>query len=569
MFNVASIYHRPDSEMAYLIDKNTIQIRLKTSREVEDVQLMFGDPYQFDGLLWKQNAQKMQRIADGQGCTYWQINIKMPYQRIKYAFLIQSQGQQIFYGDRGFYPVSENYYGLINFYFTLPYFHEKDMAKTPEWVKKTIWYQIFPERFANSDPTNDPENTLPWGSAEPTPFNFFGGDLQGVLDHLDYLQNLGINGLYFCPLFKATSNHKYDTIDYYQIDPQFGTNDDFKRLVQEAHRRGMKIMIDAVFNHTGDDVPMWQDVLKKGEQSLDKDWYHIKEFPAQYDATDNYEVGENITYDTFAFNPHMPKLNTANPEVKNYLLDIAMYWIREFDIDAWRLDVANELDHAFWREFKEACDSCKDEFYILGEVWHNAEPWLAGDQFTGTMNYAFCESIEQYFLTDDLTSSEVVEILNDQLMRYKRPVNQANLNMLDSHDKPRLLTKVQGNIDKLQALFVFMFSQMGTPCLYYGTEIGMQGASDPLNRACMIWDENEQNLELLSFFKELLSIRHQYWSLFTEGISILESKDDIIIQTHRNEEFTIQGIFGKNLDNIDISSKNILLQGKYFILYQL
>lgn len=188
---------------------------------------------------------------------------------------------------------------------------------------------------------------------------FFGGDLQGVIDHLDHLVELGINGIYFCPIFEAYSNHKYDTINYLNIDPAFGDKETFKKLVDECHRRGIKVMLDAVFNHIGDTSPQWQDVIKNGKDSPYADWFHIHEFPVSYQESADFEQASNITYDVFAFAPHMPKLNTANPEVKAYLLEIAKYWIEEFDIDAWRLDVANEVDHQFWKEFRKVCDETK------------------------------------------------------------------------------------------------------------------------------------------------------------------------------------------------------------------
>ena len=187
------------------------------------------------------------------------------------------------------------------------------------------------------------KNTLPWGSTEPTPTNFFGGDFAGIIQNLDYLVKLGISGIYFTPIFKAHSNHKYDTIDYMEIDPQFGTKT-FKELVQACHTHGIKVMLDAVFNHSGYFFDKFQDVLQNGEQSAYKEWFHIHEFPIRTEPLPNY--------DTFAFTPYMPKLNTAHPDVKEYLLEVGRYWVREFNIDGWRLDVANEVDHNFGENFE-------------------------------------------------------------------------------------------------------------------------------------------------------------------------------------------------------------------------
>lgn len=541
--NLSSIIHRPESEMAYVYGEELIHLRLRTDKQIDNVKVMYGDPYDLNGDKWLADAENMKVIAIGQVNKTWGISIKVPNRRLKYAFVVQCDGEEIFYGDRGFYPVSEKYYRIPNFYFSLPYLHKIDQAYTPQWVKETVWYQIFPERFWNGDPNNDPKSVLPWGSEEPTPFNFFGGDLQGIIQKLDYLQKLGINGLYLCPIFKATSNHKYDTIDYFEIDPSFGTKADLKQLVLEAHKRNMKVMLDAVFNHSGDQMSQWQDVVENGENSSYKDWFHIHKLPITYNATDNYEVATDLSYDTFAYNPHMPKFDTSNEKVKQYLIDVATYWIKECDIDAWRLDVANEVDHVFWRDFKRACSQIKDDFYILGEIWHGAEPWLLGDQFNGTMNYAFCESIVQYFIKQEISAKDLVYILNDQLMRYMWQVNQANLNLLDSHDTARLLTVSNEDEMLLKQSFIFMFLQVGVPCIYYGTEVGMLGGADPLNRSCMIWDEKDQNHKIFKFFADLIEFRKKYSKVLSEGECILSVKDDGIKIVRDYQSIQIIGLF--------------------------
>ena len=350
--NLAALYHRPDSEMAYLVKKDDFQIRLRTgTNEVEAVILYYGDPYDVTindkkKQIWEYQIQEMALQASTSLYDYWQLNVSVPLKRLQYFFKIKfKNGEEFLYDDRHIWSYSKTHLENSSG-FRMPYFHEIDRIKTPDWVKKTIWYQIFPERFANGDHSIDPKGTLPWGSEKPSRTNFFGGDLQGVIDHLDYLEDLGINGIYFCPIFAAHSNHKYDTIDYFNIDPAFGSKEKFKELVDKAHECGIKIMLDAVFNHMGDFSMQWQDVIKNGEKSRFAEWFHINKFPVSYDEI-SLEQAENLTYEVFAKTPHMPKLNTANPEVQDYLLEIAKYWIEQFDIDAWRLDVANEIDHHF------------------------------------------------------------------------------------------------------------------------------------------------------------------------------------------------------------------------------
>lgn len=455
---------------------------------------------------------------------------------------------------------------MNNNYFRMPYFQEADRFKIPEWAKETVWYQIFPERFANGDPSNDPEGVLPWGSKNPDRQDFFGGDLQGVIDHLDYLVDLGINGIYFCPIFEAYSNHKYDTIDYLAIDPAFGDNDTFKRLVEECHKRGIKVMLDAVFNHMGDTSHQWLDVIKNGKDSPFADWFHINEFPVNYKEGENFEDAYDITYDVFAFTPHMPKLNTENPDVQDYLLKIARYWIEEFDIDAWRLDVANEVSHHFWKKFRQVCDDAKDDFYILGEIWHSSQRWLQGDEFHAVMNYAFTDAIIEYFVKDEISMTKMVSELNNQLMLYREQTNQVQFNILDSHDTPRLLTLARGDKDLMRQVMAFTYLQQGVPCLYYGDEIGLTGDMDPDCRKCMIWEEEKQDRDLLHFTRSLISIRKDNQKVLSEGSlswNWVSEEDGLIIFERELGAQRIIGIFNTGDDQITLSRPDSILMEQF------
>ena len=515
--NHAGIYHRPESEYAFLYTKDSMRIRLQTARnEIKKVALISGDFYTFAEEKWYQQQQSMNKAYTTDTHDYWEIEVTAPHRRLAYAFcLTDFSGAKVFYTDQGIFNYEKQRLLHDNLYFRMPYFQEIDRFKTPDWVAKTVWYQIFPERFNNGDPSNDPENALGWGSEKPTRENFFGGDLQGIIDKLDYLVDLGINGLYLCPIFTSPSNHKYDTVDYYEIDPHFGDKQLFRELVEKAHERGIRVMLDAVFNHLGASSHQWQDVILRGEESDYADWFHINTFPPSYTAIPDSENAKNVTYDTFNFNPHMPKLNTANPEVQKYLLGIATYWIREFDIDGWRLDVANEVDHHFWKEFQQAVLKQKEDLYILGEIWHSSQRWLQGDEFHAVMNYAFTDNIKAFFVEQSISISQMIFGMNRQQLLYRDQTNEVAFNLLDSHDTPRILTLCQGNKDLMKAVLTFMFIQKGTPCIYYGTEVGMEGEMDPDCRRCMIWEE--QDKELQTFVKQLIALRKQFSEVFSYG----------------------------------------------------
>lgn len=585
--NTAAVYHRPESEFAYLFTENVMHIRLRTARDdMKEVAILKGDPYQFESEQWYLQSEPMRKYLSTDLYDYWVIETSAEFRRLQYAFRLEGRdGLTAFYGDHGVYPYEEEYYQIANFYFRMPYFQEIDRFKTPDWVKKTVWYQIFPERFANGDPTNDPAGTLPWSSKAPDREDFFGGDLQGVLDHLDYLEELGINGIYFCPIFKATSNHKYDTIDYFEIDPDFGDKDLFRRLVAACHARGIRVMLDAVFNHIGDDSPQWQDVLAKGADSDYVDWFHIHSFPITYEMTKKAETAKNLSYDTFAFTPHMPKLNTANPEVQEYLLSIARYWVAEFDIDAWRLDVANEVDHHFWKRFHQEMLVLKPDFYILGEIWHSSQAWLNGDEFHGVMNYAFTETIEHFFVDQTISLPKMIGGLNEQLMLYRSQTNQMMFNSLDSHDTARILTMCEGNQALVKQVLAFMFMHPGAPCIYYGTEIGMSGENDPDCRKCMIWDEKSQDQDMLAYTKQLIDLRKTQEVFLSYGELVWEYVDekrqvvgisrvfgDQAITGYFNcsaEDFQLQ-IEGKRLLELNcqhLSKKHYSLSQQGFVIY--
>ncbi|HAQ2802616.1 TPA: alpha-glycosidase [Enterococcus faecium] len=560
--DTAAIYHRPESEYAFLYTNTRFRIRLRTRKnDIKKVYVLCGDPYTITTEKWYQKQRPMKKCLSTNVHDYWEIEVTSETSRLQYAFhVVGEDNTDCFYGDQGIFTYRENVITEPNFYFRIPYFHQIDRFTIPEWVKETVWYQIFPERFANGDKANDPEHTLPWGSKDPDREDFFGGDLQGVMDHLDYLTDLGINGIYFCPIFKATSNHKYDTIDYYEVDPAFGDKKLLKNLIDEAHKRGIRIMFDAVFNHMGVHSPQWQDVLKNGEKSIYKDWFHIRFFPVDsYQMTDLPETAENIPYDTFAFTPFMAKLNTANPEVQKYLLDIATYWIKEFDIDGWRLDVANEVDHHFWKKFREAVTEIKPDIYILGEIWHSSQAWLQGDEFHAVMNYAFTDSIKDYFAKKKITASQMVSGMNHQQMLYRDQVNEGTFNLLDSHDTARILTLCQGNKELMKSVMAFMFLQKGSPCIYYGTEIGMTGEDDPDCRKCMIWEKEEQDLELFGFIKELVSLRKQLSKIISEGSTqwlIVNDREDKLYFTRKLEGQIIYVYFNQSKEPWVVEQEN-------------
>ncbi len=437
----------------------------------------------------------------------------------------------------------------------------------PDWVKDAVFYQIFVDRFANGDSTNDPPGIVPWGSP-PTRNNFFGGDFQGILDHLPYLKNLGITALYLTPIFKAPSNHKYDCSDYLTIDPSFGSYQLFRQFVDEVHSRGIRIVLDAVFNHCGDGFWAFEDVRKKGASSKYASWFFIDDYPIIQDPP-NYQTCGGVWY--------MPKLNTSNPEVREYLIKAATYWMESCDIDGWRLDVPWKASMDFWKLFRERIKKIKPDAYIVGEVWRDPRPWLQGDTCDGVMNYPLRNHILDYCVFDAMDAEDFDYEIN--LLRQSNGDSaKFQLNLLGSHDTPRLLTLCKDDIARVILAVTFLFTYVGTPMVFYGDEIGLFGGNDPDCRKCMSWEETEWEHRLVNIYQNLIHIRSNHPALrrgdfipllkFNGIYAYLRRLDDdmvIVILNPREERHQIKIPLG----NLNIKGKvwqNRLGEGTFKVM---
>lgn len=386
---------------------------------------------------------------------------------------------------------------------------------TPDWVKNAIFYQIFPDRFAKSEAVPKPSNLEPWDSS-PTHHGFKGGDLMGVVEHLDWLEDLGITAIYFNPIFQSAANHRYFPHDYYRVDPILGGNDAFHRLLDEAHRRGIRVILDGVFNHVGRGFFQFNHILENGPASPYVDWFHIKGFPLNaYSGQPNYKCWFDL--------PALPEFNTDNPAVRKFIFNVARYWIEQ-GIDGWRLDVPFCIDDdAFWQEFRRVVKAANPEAYLVGEVWGDATRWLRGDQFDAVMNYLFTKACIGFFVGDRLDEELVAGMgyapiptldaqgfaqqIEELLALYPWEVTLVQLNLLDSHDTARFLTLAGGDVSALKLAVLFQMTYPGAPCIYYGDEIGLEGGRDPDCRRAMPWDESRWNIDLLAWYKRLIAIR--------------------------------------------------------------
>jgi glycosidase len=496
--NKQAILHIPQSKYCYPIDQNTIAIRLRMDKEddVDRVEVVYGCKYKF--YLEKKSAEMEAKYQDDL-FIYYETQLKLEDVRLTYVFRIWSGRKCSYFSEDG---ISSDYNFELCHYnsFQFPYINKSDIHEVVEWMQGAVFYEIFVDRFYRGKKDKDTAYiNLAWGEL-PKPGSFAGGDIPGITQKLDYLQSFGVNGIYLTPVFKSISNHKYDISDYKAIDGQFGTNEEFAALVGELHKRGMKIVLDGVFNHCGILLPQFQDVLSNGKASEYFDWFIIRG-----DQIDT----ENINYETFGFSSYMPKFNTSNPEVREFLLDIATFWIREYDIDGWRLDVSDEVSHTFWRKFREEVKRVKPDCVIIGENWHDAYAYLQGDQYDGIMNYAFTKACLDYYAFNAFDAKGFAQKLNHLLIRNTGQVSAMMMNLLDSHDTDRFYTSIGRNKDRLLSAIAVMNMYVGALCIYYGTESCLEGGYDPDNRRCFDWEEAHLDLPYMAALKKLLSLRQR------------------------------------------------------------
>ena len=402
----------------------------------------------------------------------------------------------------------------------------------PAWVKDAIFYQIFPDRFCRSERYHAAGKFVEWGS-KPTRENMFGGNLAGIEDKLEYIKNLGANAIYLCPIFKSNSNHRYHTVDYFEIDPVLGTLKDFDSLVKKAHKLKLRIILDGVFNHCSRGFFQFNSLMELGPNSPYVDWFHVKGWPLNaYSGKPNYECWWNF--------PALPKFNTDCAEVREYLFSVAEYWTKR-GIDGWRLDVPNEInDDSFWQEFRRRVKAINPEAYIVGEIWDAPERWLQGDQYDGVMNYLFRKAVMKYLFDENPISTE--EFCNR--LQEAFPVSRGDIpmNLLGSHDTTRLKSQPCAGWERIKFALTLMFFMPGAPCIYYGEELGMLGGKDPDNRRSVPWEKlpEMQQEPVYALVKELTEMRSSNPVLRDGKMEIVREGDTFsVVRTLGRKKMTL------------------------------
>lgn len=487
------------SEYAFALDDTHYIFRLRTGKgEAESVRFYYADRAVMTPKL-QFAPLPMEKFRTDRYFDWYEIRLETRFERIAYYFELQNGVETLFYyGDcyeMAGTPTRADY-------FQLPFNHRADRFAAPAWTRDAVVYNIFPDSFAAG-------KRLAPNGAPPCR----GGTVRGVTENLDYIASLGFNCIYLNPIFAARSYHRYDTLDYYRIDPHMGAEDDLRDLVRRAHALGIRVILDGVFNHVSSDHPFFRDVLEKGRASRYYScFYALPETPRLPAA------GDLPGYTCFSYVADMPKTNTADPFLRQYFCDIGAYWVRKFDVDGWRLDVANELDDGFLRAFRASVKAAKSDALIVGEVWENAAHYLGGDMLDSAMNYDFRRYCRRFFAEQTVDAETFDTNVSTLLLRYNENALFAQLNLLDSHDVSRFLSLCGGKTERMELAVLLQMTFPGMPCVFYGDEKGLCGESEPEYRRPMAWDASSPLEEV---YRRMIALRKthpalRYGSFHTE-----------------------------------------------------
>lgn len=485
----------------------------------------------------EQVMTKLELLSRDNNCEWWETGLQLVAPSTHYRFLIQTTEGDWWLNAAGFLPYNptdnQDFKLLANY-------------QSPEWVRQSVFYQIFPDRFADGDPANNVKTgeytrqgrtvkAREWGTLPATPasgegnLEFFGGDLAGITAKLDYLQDLGVTALYLNPIFTAGSNHKYDVCDYREVDYHLGGDAALATLRQELDRRGMRLILDIVPNHCSKAHP-WFTAAQADQTSETAEYFTFQEHP------ERYEHWLNI--------PNLPKLNYQSAALRQEMFEgdnaIMRYWLRPpFAIDGWRIDVANmlgrqnetQLGHKIARAMRRAVKAELPDAYLLGESFFDCSPHLQGDEWDGCQNYQGFTTPLLSWLAGKLNQRQEVrqsfssEALAGQWQTFLAAlpwqIALQQFNQLSSHDIPRIFTVLGKNQALTKVAIGLLFGFPGVPCIYYGDEVGLEGGADPDNRRCMEWQAENWNQEIRGLYQKLSYYRRTQPALQEGGFQML------------------------------------------------
>lgn len=484
--NILAMYHNPQSEYAFPISVNESVVRFRAAR---------GDLKKVDVVVKYKYSEKpictipMRKRFSDTAFDYFECNVQTDRGRRVYHFVAtDAHGDVVYYTELGAVKPSD----LSDAYFPhfqIPFVSDSDVLTVPDKFRNTVVYQIFPDRFYTRTPKLD------WRKS-PDGADFFGGELYGAAEKLDYIKALGVNAVYLTPVTPSHTNHHYDVEDYYRVSDGLGGDDAFKAFVERAHELGIKVILDGVFNHCSVLNPMFSDVVEKGRASEYYDWFIIDGDRPDF---------KKCNYETFAWRTaYMPKLNCDNAKVRDFVCDAATYWIKKFGVDAWRLDVADDVAFALWRQVRAAVKAADRDAIMIGENWMNPRASLGGDVFDGVMNYGFTRAVRDWLALETTDAYGAAERLIRNYLRTSSPSADMMMNLIGSHDTHRFYSLCGENLFNHRAALCTMFFYDGMPTVYYGDELPMSGYTDPDCRRGFDWSRTGgETSELVRFLADM------------------------------------------------------------------
>lgn len=529
----SAICHFADARFCFALEKDRFLFRIRVKKgDVRRVILHCQDKYLPLRVHDTRRAVVMSLAARDSVSDYYEAVIELHVVCLRYFFELEgTDAETVYYGN---YEFSAKPFTDIERMFDCPQnLREEERFTVPAWARNKVVYQVFPASFAPEGAADERR----WYKSPIDHREDLGGTLRGIIDRMDHIKELGADVLYMTPVFKSMTVHKYDTVDYYRVDPSLGTKEDLKELVDKAHSMGLRVILDGVFNHSSQEFFAFADIKERGERSEYLDWYFIEGFPLKM------AWGTKPNFKTFSYYGGMPKLNLRNPAVEEYFINVGLYWIRECGIDGWRLDVADEVGHRFWRRFREAIKAEKPDALIVGEEWHYGGDFLQGDEWDTVMNYHFYNSVTDLIAGEGMTVSGFFESLGFLRGNLHTRVYELLWNLIGSHDTKRFIRAVGGNKAKMRMAAALQLLLPGMPMIYYGDEYAMDGGEGGDCRRGMVWDKKRQDLTMFDWYKRLIAIRHDHPCL-TEGKITSFSTDDAsgtaAITTHLDgEELTV------------------------------
>lgn len=510
----SAVRHNADREFCFAEKKDTFVVRIYTKAgDCEQVSLCIQDKYLPIERMDTRKEIVMERVACDGLLDYYEARVNIHMLCMRYYFALTGRdGETLYYANYRFYK--ERPADIYQMFDCPQQVREEELFFVPKWAEGRVVYQIFVDRFASDKQV--PEEL--WYKEKMEHGDRLHGNLKGITAKLPYLEELGVEVLYLTPIFKAGSSHKYDTIDYMEIDPDFGTKEDLGELVKKAHEKGMYVILDGVFNHTSTEFFAFRDLLENQENSPYRDWYYPESFPVCNKEMPNYKA--------FAYYGRMPKLNCANKEVREYIFKVVSYWIKEYGVDGFRLDVADEIGHDFWRTFRKKIREINSEALIVGEVWHFSPEFLRGDEWDSVMNYRFYQAVKSFFAKKEITAGEFAGELSMLRGRLHTALQPLLWNLIGSHDTPRFLHEAGENKRALYLAAAMQLFYPGMPMIYYGDEAGMTGGNDPDCRRGMLWEKEKRDEKLFLWYQRLIALRKAHPALARGSQKWVRTEDE-------------------------------------------